>query len=319
MLHDGNSGVVLSARILDRSSLVGRTCYASGMRRYLSVRGCFWCCAPSCLGCHSHYIQATISSYGSNGAFERACRWTIQAPVSAYSGLHLLRAFHYRFKLLGSGPVKIDLHRCRRTTSTLRLARPWLNEGPGRACFSIAVSQERADFHDGPAPMTVAATLAGSRPGFFVTFEGPDGSGKTTQIRLLTEWLRAQGHRKLSCCASLAAPRWANAFVPSFWTPEPKRAWAEIAPLTELALMFADRAQSIREIIVPALSHGRQAGLCAIAIPTQARRIRALADGLAVPSECWHCIARFATIYSPILRSFCCQMMEAALQSCTAS
>ena len=91
-----------------------------------------------------------------------------------------------------------------------------------------------------------------SRTGFFLTFEGLDGSGKTTQIRRLTAWL-------------------AERDLPHILTRQPGgtetgdriRALlldsksAGLAPRTELAMMFADRAQSIEEIIAPALAARR--------------------------------------------------------------
>lgn len=92
--------------------------------------------------------------------------------------------------------------------------------------------------------------------GFFLTFEGPDGSGKTTQLRLLTEWFRAQGEAPVLLRNPGGTPlgeRIRGMVLDS-------RADAELgplAPLAELALMFADRAQSIDSVIRPALSQGR--------------------------------------------------------------
>ncbi len=94
------------------------------------------------------------------------------------------------------------------------------------------------------------------RRGFFLTFEGLDGSGKTTHLRLLTEALERQG-------------------VPILVTRQPgDTALGErirallldakttgVAPMTAMALMFADRAQSIQEIIAPALE-ARKIVLC---------------------------------------------------------
>ena len=88
--------------------------------------------------------------------------------------------------------------------------------------------------------------------GKFITFEGLDGSGKSTQIRKLAA---ALSHLK----------------VPVLVTREPggtttgekirklllDSANVELSPMAELALMFASRAQHIREVIEPALSEGR--------------------------------------------------------------
>ena len=74
--------------------------------------------------------------------------------------------------------------------------------------------------------------------GYFITFEGLDGSGKTTQLRRLAAWLTASGRTVVS----LRNPG--------------STALGPISPLAEMALMFADRAQSIAEVIAPALAAG---------------------------------------------------------------
>ncbi len=92
--------------------------------------------------------------------------------------------------------------------------------------------------------------------GLFVTFEGPDGSGKTTQVRLLAEWLREQEIEPvlLRQPGSTALGERIRGILLDSRT---EAALGPVAPLTELALMSADRAQQIEEVIQPALAEGR--------------------------------------------------------------
>ena len=89
------------------------------------------------------------------------------------------------------------------------------------------------------------------RTGFFITFEGVEGAGKTMQSQRLAEELEAAGYTVL-------------------FTHEPggtrisegireivlNREYREIAPTTELLLFAASRAQLVSERIVPALNDG---------------------------------------------------------------
>ncbi len=88
--------------------------------------------------------------------------------------------------------------------------------------------------------------------GFFLTFEGLDGSGKTTQLHLLEAHLRAQDRPVVTLRQPGGTPlgdRLRTLLLDS-------RTESPISPLAELALMFADRAQSIAQIIEPALAAG---------------------------------------------------------------
>jgi len=91
--------------------------------------------------------------------------------------------------------------------------------------------------------------------GFFITFEGPDGSGKTTQLGLLAASLTDRGHSvvKLRQPGGTAlGDRLRSVLLDS----RAESSVGPIAPITELALMFADRAQAIAEIIQPAMDAG---------------------------------------------------------------
>jgi dTMP kinase len=88
--------------------------------------------------------------------------------------------------------------------------------------------------------------------GKFITFEGLDGVGKSTQMNNLAVWLRQRG-------------------IDAITTPEPggteigKRLrsvllssrTAGLTPRAELAMMFSDRAQHIDELILPSLDRGQ--------------------------------------------------------------
>jgi dTMP kinase len=93
-------------------------------------------------------------------------------------------------------------------------------------------------------------------PGVFITFEGPDGSGKTTQIKRLAEWLRERGTELVLLRQPGGTPL-GERIRAILLDSRSEEALGEIAPLSELALMFADRAQSIRQVILPALAQGK--------------------------------------------------------------
>ena len=91
--------------------------------------------------------------------------------------------------------------------------------------------------------------------GSFITFEGLDGSGKTTQMRRLAAWLTASGRTVVSLRqpgSTALGDRLRAVLLDS----RSESALGPISPLAEMALMFADRAQAIAEIIQPALAAG---------------------------------------------------------------
>jgi dTMP kinase len=89
--------------------------------------------------------------------------------------------------------------------------------------------------------------------GFFLTFEGLDGSGKSSQLRKLAVTLRNQGLSVVETRqpgGTALGDRLRGVLVEA-------KAGPAIAPLAELAMMFGDRAQAIAEVIAPALEGGQ--------------------------------------------------------------
>jgi dTMP kinase len=88
--------------------------------------------------------------------------------------------------------------------------------------------------------------------GLFITLEGLDGSGKTTQIKRLAAWMQKRGLAPVITRqpgGTATGDRIRALLLDSGSTP--------LAPMTEMALMFADRAQAIAEVIEPALAAGK--------------------------------------------------------------
>jgi dTMP kinase len=88
--------------------------------------------------------------------------------------------------------------------------------------------------------------------GLFITFEGTEGSGKSTQIPILAEKLRAAGHR----VRTLREPGGTDVGEEIRHTLKHSAAGRNMTPETELLLMNASRAQLVRETILPALEAG---------------------------------------------------------------
>jgi dTMP kinase len=91
----------------------------------------------------------------------------------------------------------------------------------------------------------------GAKDGRFITFEGLDGCGKSTHLEMLATVLREQGLDVLTTRepgGTAVGERIRGLLLDS--------RTHGLAPLTELALMFASRAQHIAEVILPALNRG---------------------------------------------------------------
>lgn len=88
--------------------------------------------------------------------------------------------------------------------------------------------------------------------GLLITLEGLDGSGKTTQIKRLASWMQQRGLDPVITRqpgGTATGDRIRALLLDSGSTA--------LASMTEMALMFADRAQAIAEVIEPALAAGR--------------------------------------------------------------
>jgi dTMP kinase len=88
-------------------------------------------------------------------------------------------------------------------------------------------------------------------PGLFVTFEGGDGSGKSTQIARLAERLRRLGHDPVMAREPGGTPL-AEGIRSLLLDPG-----RTVPALTEAFLIQAARAEVMRRVIVPALYDGR--------------------------------------------------------------
>ncbi len=88
--------------------------------------------------------------------------------------------------------------------------------------------------------------------GKLITFEGPDGSGKTTQVTLLADWLRGRGYRVLTGRepGGTAIGDQVREVVHSLKN-------TGMDPRTEFLLYASSRAQLVAEIVRPALAEGQ--------------------------------------------------------------
>ncbi len=87
--------------------------------------------------------------------------------------------------------------------------------------------------------------------GLFITLEGLDGSGKSTQLKRLAAWMQKRGTVPVVTRqpgGTATGDRIRELLLDS--------GSAGLAPLAEMALMFADRAQAIHQVIEPALAAG---------------------------------------------------------------
>lgn len=88
--------------------------------------------------------------------------------------------------------------------------------------------------------------------GVFITLEGPEGAGKTTQLTALAEWLSELGLDVMQ-----TREPGAGALGRQIRALLLEQREAAVCPMAEALLMAADRAQHVDELVRPALAAGK--------------------------------------------------------------
>ncbi len=92
--------------------------------------------------------------------------------------------------------------------------------------------------------------MARRKRGLFVCLEGPDGSGQTTQAKILADWLRGRGER-------VVLTKEPTDTIMGGVIREVLRKSISRDPLALQLLFSADRAQHLKDVIEPALAQGK--------------------------------------------------------------
>ena len=88
--------------------------------------------------------------------------------------------------------------------------------------------------------------------GIFISMEGPDGSGKSTQIALLKEYLENEGYDVL-----ITREPGGNRISEAIREIILNKEYEEMSPVTEMMLYASARAQLIAQVIGPAIDEGK--------------------------------------------------------------
>lgn len=99
---------------------------------------------------------------------------------------------------------------------------------------------------EGPSPIGYTLGVQG----LFITFEGPEGGGKSTQVALLADALRGEGHPVLVSREPGGGGEFGERVRRILLEG------GEVEPLAELFLFLADRAQHVATVIRPAIEAG---------------------------------------------------------------
>lgn len=95
--------------------------------------------------------------------------------------------------------------------------------------------------------------MGNAKRGFFITLEGGEGSGKSTNISVAADFMKSCGYEVI-CTREPGGTRIAEQIRSILLKKDPQE---ELCAISELLLMYASRAQLVNSLILPALNEGK--------------------------------------------------------------